>query len=167
MAKRKPRKATKKKGNIGLIAGVVGIILLAGIVYGLSNNSPGEDETTDNKIKLPSYAYTNPLTLKAYTYATEHPEVLEQIPCYCGCGSMGHRFLRDCFINDDRTYDEHASFCDVCVGENNKVQQYLASGMTLKEVRAKIDGEYVKYIDGKTDTPPVSDNYQPILVAKI
>lgn len=79
----------------------------------------------DDNLKLPSYAYTNALTLKAYTFATEHPEALEQIPCYCNCGMMGHRFLRDCFIHDDGTYEEHASFCDICVGETLKVQNYL------------------------------------------
>jgi len=79
----------------------------------------------DDNLKLPSYAYTNALTLKAYTFATEHPAILEQIACYCGCGMLGHRFLRDCFIHDDGTYEEHASFCDVCVGENLKVQNYL------------------------------------------
>ena len=79
----------------------------------------------DDNLKLPSYAYTNALTLKAYKFATEHPEVLEQIPCYCNCGMMGHRFLRDCFIHDDGTYEEHASFCDICVGETLKVQNYV------------------------------------------
>ena len=76
--------------------------------------------------KFPDYVYTNPLTLKAYKFATEHPELLEQIPCYCGCGGhSGHRFLRDCYLHDDGTYDNHASFCDVCVGEAIKVQSYM------------------------------------------
>ncbi len=79
----------------------------------------------DDNLKLPSYAYTNALTLKAYKFATEHPEVLEQIPCYCNCGMMGHRFIRDCFIHDDGSYEEHASFCDICVGETIKAQKYL------------------------------------------
>jgi len=85
--------------------------------------------------KLPDYVYTNAMTLKAYEYATEHPEILEQIPCYCGCGQHGseasegkpHRFLRDCFINDNGIYDNHASFCDVCVGINSKVQSLIPS----------------------------------------
>ncbi len=85
--------------------------------------------------KLPDYVYTNAMTLKAYKFATEHPEILEQMPCYCGCGEHGseasegkpHRFLRDCFINDKGTYDNHASFCDICVGINVKVQSLLPS----------------------------------------
>lgn len=127
------------------------------------------------EVKLPSYAYTNPLTLKAYKYATEHPEMLEQIPCYCGCGSHGseasdykpHRFLRDCFINDNWEFDEHASFCDVCIGEAIKTQDYLAKGKTLAETRALIDQEYGKIGAEKTNTPPVRDDYKQVLSPRI
>jgi hypothetical protein len=95
--------------------------------------------------------------------------MLEQIPCYCGCGGhSGHRFLRDCFINDDWTYDEHARYCDVCIGEAMKVQNYLASGKTLKEARTLIDQEYGAKNPGMgSNTPPVSDSYKPILTAKL
>ncbi len=172
-AKTKDEKIPKKKGNSTLIIGVAAVILLAGVAYALlsggSTGSSTPTKTPASDIKFPSYVYTNPLTLKAYTYATEHPDVLEQIPCYCGCGGhSGHRFLRDCFIHDDWTYDEHASFCDVCVGESIKVQDYLASGKTLKEARALIDQEYgSKYPEGKTNTLPVTDYYKAILSPKL
>jgi len=123
--------------------------------FGMVDN--WNDKTLESKITLPSYAYTNSITLKAYQYATEHPDVLEQIPCYCGCGGhSGHRFLRDCFIKDDMTYDEHGSFCDICIGEAIKVQAYLASGKTLREARTLIDEEYSKIGGDRTNTPPVS-----------
>ncbi|NJD77959.1 MAG: hypothetical protein FIB08_12845 [Candidatus Methanoperedens sp.] len=87
--------------------------------------------------KLPDYVLTNAMTLQAYKYVTEHPEVAEQIPCYCGCGQHGseasdgrpHRFLRDCFINDKGEYDNHASFCDVCIGEAVKAMKSLPDGI--------------------------------------
>jgi hypothetical protein len=89
--------------------------------------------------KLPDFAVTNPMTLKAYKYATEHPEVLEQIPCYCGCGEHGsklsegrpHMSVRDCFISDNGVYDDHASFCDVCVGIATKAQSYFPTGIPV------------------------------------
>ncbi|VVB94521.1 Protein of uncharacterised function with PCYCGC motif protein [uncultured archaeon] len=94
--------------------------------------------------KLPDYVLTNAMTLQAYKYATEHPEVLEQIPCYCGCGQHGsqasegrpHRFLRDCFINDKGEYDDHASFCDVCIGEAVKAMKALPDGIPKQSASA-------------------------------
>jgi hypothetical protein len=165
----KSTKVSKNKGSNTLTIGIIAVILLAGIAYYvLAGDSSNSEKTvsqtkTNADLKLPSYAYTNSITLKAYTYATEHPEMLEQIPCYCGCGGhSGHRFLRDCFIKDDMNYEEHASFCDVCVGEAIKVQNYLAQGKTLKEARALIDAEYGPKGEG-TNTPPVRDDYIPIL----
>jgi hypothetical protein len=165
--KAKTTKVKKKKGSNTLIIGIIAVILLAGLAYfvlaGDSTKKPESQAKTEPDLNLPSYAYTNSITLKAYKYATEHPEILEQIPCYCGCGGhSGHRFLRDCYIYDDRKYDDHASFCDVCVGEAIKVQNYLAQGKTLKEARALIDAEYGPKGDG-TNTPPVRDDYIPIL----
>ncbi len=177
--KAKSSKVSKKKGSNTLIIGIIAVILLAGIAYfvfaGDSTKKSESQAKTDADLKLPSYAYTNPITLKAYKYATEHPEILEQIPCYCGCGDHGseasdykpHRFLRDCYINDNWKYDEHASFCDVCIGEASKVQAYLAQGKTLKEARALIDQEYSKIGGMMTNTPPVRDDYIPILKPKL
>lgn len=168
-------KVAKKKSNNSLIIGIVAVILLAAAAYAVLSGDSAPRKTQESDIKLPSYAYTNPLTLKAYKYATEHPEMLEQIPCYCGCGSHGseasdykpHRFLRDCFINDNWEYDEHASFCDVCIGEAIKVQDYLAKGKTLKEARALIDQEYSRIGAEKTNTPPVRDDYVAVLEPKL
>lgn len=167
--KTKSVKVSKKKGNNTLIIGVIAIIIIAAAAYAFMSGKPGNDKTPGSQITLPSYAYTNPITLKAYKYATERPDVLEQIPCYCGCGGhSGHRFLRDCFIKDDMTYEEHASFCDTCVGEAIKTQEYLASGKTLKEARALIDQEYgAKFPGQNTNTPPVSDVYKAILPPKL
>lgn len=167
--KTKNVKVSKKKGNNTLIIGVIAIIIIAAAAYAFISSKPGNDKTPESKINLPSYAYTNPVTLKAYKYATERPDVLEQIPCYCGCGGhSGHRFLRDCFIKDDMTYEEHASFCDTCVGEAIKTQEYLASGKTLKEARALIDQDYgAKFPGQNTNTPPVSEVYKSILPPKL
>ncbi len=111
--------------------------------YTGTNTPPVRDDYTpvlsprkaDN---LPDYVYTNAMTLKAYQYATEHPEVLEQMSCYCGCGQHGseasdgraHRFLRDCFINDRGEYDSHASTCDVCIGIALKAATNFPSGLS-------------------------------------
>lgn len=34
----------------------------------------------------------------AYEFAARQPEVLERLPCFCGCRKLGHRSNHDCFI---------------------------------------------------------------------
>jgi hypothetical protein len=35
---------------------------------------------------------------EAYRFAIANPDLLRAIPCYCGCGAMGHRSNLDCYI---------------------------------------------------------------------
>jgi hypothetical protein len=37
---------------------------------------------------------------EAYRFAIANPEVLAQLPCYCGCGGMGHKSDLDCFVEE-------------------------------------------------------------------
>ncbi len=39
---------------------------------------------------------------KGYQVAKEIPEILAQLPCFCGCEAVGHENLLDCFV------DKHA-----------------------------------------------------------
>lgn len=39
-------------------------------------------------------------TIEAYDFAVHHPEVLDYIPCYCGCHhDAGHNNNTDCFVD--------------------------------------------------------------------
>ena len=33
-----------------------------------------------------------------HTFAAQHPEVLDYVPCFCGCENAGHRGNTDCFV---------------------------------------------------------------------
>jgi hypothetical protein len=33
-----------------------------------------------------------------YAFAARHPEVLQHVPCFCGCERQGHRGNDDCFV---------------------------------------------------------------------
>ena len=37
---------------------------------------------------------------KGYLIAKEIPEILAQLPCFCGCESVGHETLLDCFVDE-------------------------------------------------------------------
>lgn len=49
--------------------------------------------------QLPERVREAPLVVQeAYRFAIANPEILAKLPCYCGCGSEGHRSDLDCFI---------------------------------------------------------------------
>jgi hypothetical protein len=53
-------------------------------------------------------------TQALYRYAVEHGDELQYIPCFCGCGRLGHQSNRDCYIkafiaNGRLTFTSHAA----------------------------------------------------------
>ncbi len=55
-------------------------------------------ELAPESVLAPRVAAQPPLVREAYRFAVANPDVLAQLPCYCGCGNMGHTSNRDCFI---------------------------------------------------------------------
>lgn len=39
-----------------------------------------------------------PVVQEAYRFAIANPDVVDNLPCFCGCGSMGHESNLNCFI---------------------------------------------------------------------
>ena len=75
--------------------------------------SSGTDATLRNRLVLPAEPksprpvtlnptrFSNPEVARSYQVAKDIPEVLEHVPCYCGCyESVGHRNNLDCFADD-------------------------------------------------------------------
>jgi hypothetical protein len=64
---------------------------------------------------LPSFAKQGRAKVQeAYRYAAAHPEVLQYIPCYCGCENVGHRHNADCYVKERHadgrvTFTSHAA----------------------------------------------------------
>ena len=49
--------------------------------------------------QLPSFVrQASPKVQAAYRYAVEHGEVLQYIPCFCGCTNIGHRHNGECYV---------------------------------------------------------------------
>jgi hypothetical protein len=91
----------------------------------------------------------------AYRFAAANPTVLEQIPCYCGCGPMGHGSNYACFWQSEGTVDEHALGCGICVDIAQDVMRGLQQGRSLSQIRIQVDGDYSRF-GPATDTPPVA-----------
>ncbi len=130
-------------------------ILLAGVMMILAVGCSAASDSGD-PVLLPSYAYNSSDTLSAYKVAISAPEALSVVPCYCGCGrSQGHDNLKDCFLQPNGSYTDHASNCHLCVAEALDVGKWHAEGVSLKEIRSRIDQKYSDY-GTPTNTPPVS-----------
>lgn len=84
---------------------------------------------------------------EAYRYALERPDVIRWMPCFCGCASMQHRSNLDCFLRARMTagavaFEEHASYCDVCVQTALLAKQRIEEGRSLAEIRAEVDATF-------------------------
>lgn len=88
-------------------------VLLAISFSGLSWADPAQKSVANEKITVSPVAETSQLPTplpaemfqgrvrEAYKIASEIPEVLAGVSCYCGCSkSHGHRNLLDCFVDD-------------------------------------------------------------------
>ena len=96
-----------------------------------------------------------------YAYAATHREVLEKIPCYCGCARDGHRSNLNCFVSSFRQdgtpiWTDHSFSCPMCVHIAREVMLMMSQGLSINRVRLEIDTHY-RDQGTPTDTPPVSD----------
>ena len=87
---------------------------------------------------------------QAYQFAAANPDLMKQIPCYCGCGNLGHTSNYDCYVSgkDDNgglTFDNHALGCSICVDITQDVMRLTREGKSPQEARAFIDETYSKY----------------------
>jgi hypothetical protein len=86
-------------------------------------------------------------TQEAYAFAVARPDIVQWMPCYCGCAAIEHRSNLDCFLKPRAsggaiTFEEHASYCDVCVKTALTAKQMLAQGATLTQMRQAVDSQF-------------------------
>jgi uncharacterized protein with PCYCGC motif len=112
---------------------------------------------------LPSvnYAPARPMTVvqQVYEFAARHPEVLQYVPCYCGCQRVGHRGNHDCFVKSRATngrvleWDAHGIGCAVCLEVGHRAMMLFNDKKSVAEIRATIDKEYGSRAPTQTPTP--------------
>lgn len=93
------------------------LVLTAGIsACGGSADTTQKSLTLAPSSALPDYVRDMPLRVQeAYRFAIANPDVLQYIPCYCGCSSM-HGNNLDCYVaayHPDGTvaeFDNHAAY---------------------------------------------------------
>jgi hypothetical protein len=93
-----------------------------------------------------------------YQLALANPELLSQIPCYCGCRAV-HKNVKDCFVREVKAdgtvvWDNMGLACQICQDIVQDTRQLVRQNKSLVEIRAAIDQKYSRF-GPATDTPPV------------
>jgi hypothetical protein len=100
---------------------------------------------------LPADIRSQPIAVQeAYRFAAANPELMQQIPCYCGCGAVGHTSNYSCYIAgaDSRgslEFDRHAVGCSICVDITQDTMRLSRQGKSAIEIRAYVDDTYSRY----------------------
>ncbi len=100
---------------------------------------------------MPDAVRSAPVTVQqAYQFAAANPGTLQQIPCYCGCGNVGHTSNYSCYVagtdaSGKVTYDDHALGCSICVDITQDVMRMQKQGQKIGDIRAAIDAKYSRY----------------------
>ena len=82
----------------GLVGLLVGLIVDGPVAAGLDGNLPGIPRRP--RPATPSPALFSGKLAETYRIAKEAPELIEQMPCYCGCyGMANHRNNLDCYAD--------------------------------------------------------------------
>jgi hypothetical protein len=124
---REPARTANRGGAGGVVwtplTFIMGVVVALAIVTGVAWWAQSADDpvTTDvigDKIQtraagaLPVFA-TGGDTAALYRFARERGDVLQWIPCTCGCQQFGHTSNRSCYIkgesDDSTTWTSHAA----------------------------------------------------------
>jgi hypothetical protein len=117
-------------------------------------------ERTASVSQLPSFLDNlDPQIKAAYQIAAANHELLQSIPCYCGCGeSAGHLHNGNCFIKEVKAdgsviWDDHGTRCGTCMEIAVVSAKLKQEGKSVKEIRAFIDNAYKDGYAKPTPTP--------------
>ncbi len=127
------------------------IILIAGALQSCSTASASAGLKMMPMDTLPSEVQSAPSVVQAsYQFAAANPDVMKGIPCYCGCGNIGHTSNYSCYVqstdaNGKISWDDHALGCSLCVNITQDAMRLLKEGKTVPEIKAYVDSTYARY----------------------
>ncbi len=100
---------------------------------------------------LPADIRAQPIAVReAYQFAAANPELMQQIPCYCGCAAVGHTSNYSCYVagadaQGNLEFDRHALGCSICVDITQDAMRLSTQGKSAAEIRAYVDDTYSRY----------------------
>ncbi len=131
---------------------VIVLALVGTAISACSTTSSSEAHLAMTSLdQMPMDVQSAPITVQAaYQFNTANPDIMKDIPCYCGCGDIGHTSNYDCYVSgtDEQgkvAFDKHALGCSICVDITKDVMRMLQDGQTPAEARTYVDATYAKY----------------------
>ena len=109
--------------------------------------------------QMPAAVQKAPTNVReAYQFAVANPDALKNVPCYCGCGAVGHTSNDSCYVevvksSGEIVFDTHALGCGICVDIAQDVMKYTSQGKNPQEIRTAIDQTFSQY--GPSNMAPV------------
>ena len=108
-----------------------------------------------------SYEPSQPMAVvqQVYEFAARHPEVLQYVPCYCGCERQGHTANHSCFVKSRATdgrvieWDTHGIGCAICLEVGRDAMTLFNAGLKPLAIRDAIDKKYASHFPSSTPTP--------------
>jgi hypothetical protein len=126
-------------------------VLLTTAISACSTQNKTSDLSMMPMNQMPAEVQSAPVTVQtAYQFAAANPDVMKDIPCYCGCGNIGHTSNYSCYVSsvDAKgaiSFDNHALGCSICVDITQDVMRMLREGKSPQEARTYVDATYSKY----------------------
>jgi hypothetical protein len=137
-----------------LLIGAIAILLLASLsACSAQTGQPGASASLKMAPMsgMPAEVQSAAVSVQqAYQFSVANPDVMKRIPCYCGCGSVGHTSNYSCYVagvgaQGAITFDNHALGCSICVDITQDVMRMTRDGKSPGDIRAAIDATYSKY----------------------
>jgi len=155
-AETKPVTAGKSgKNNLWLILGGAAIMIVivwvtlrttgtdpVNMMTGKTVSDPTSDEALKGPVTLIATLDPSLFTGRAraaYQAAKDVPEILAQLPCFCGCLSskeLGHKNNLYCFA------DSHGNICELCQTIALEAKEMSRKGMPVETIRSNIRKTY-------------------------
>ena len=127
-------------------------LIASGLVSACSTQEAENSYPMAPMTGMPAEVQSAPVTVQqAYQFAVANPDVLQQLPCYCGCGPIGHTSNYACYVAEQnldgsaKTFDNHALGCSICVDITQDAMRMLKDGKSVPEIRTYVDQSYAKY----------------------
>ena len=127
------------------------VILLSTAISSCSSKGESNDLHMMSMDQMPAEVQSAPVTVQtAYQFNAANPDIMKNIPCYCGCGDIGHTSNYDCYVSNvedtgNIAFDNHALGCSICVDITQDVMRMMRDGKSPQDARAYVDATYTKY----------------------